>query len=45
MNCKTFVDQSPLQIPAKLLLINKTASHVPNKSLCKAPAALMPVSL
>ena len=25
--------------------INKIASHVPNKSLCKAPAALMPVSL
>ena len=24
---------------------NKEASHVPNKSLCKAPAALMPVCL
>ena len=25
--------------------INKEASHVPNKSLCKAPVVLMPVDL
>jgi hypothetical protein len=47
MNCKTFVEQSHacgwfLQSPWH---IKEKASHVPNKSLCKAPVALMPADL
>jgi hypothetical protein len=47
MNCKTFVEQS---LSKKNFLqsfwhINKEASHVPNKSLCKVPVALMPANL
>jgi hypothetical protein len=37
--------RSKKKLPAKLWHINKAVSHVPDKSLCKDPAALMPASL